>query len=416
MKIKSSLRLYFVAVMIMTGSLTILTMSGVALNYFFSGLEMSMSGFMRSQAFNVDATDGYPVDQNGLIVATRWQDLPDSIQTMFDPNELELNTLEKHIKGIPLIQAPKEGYFVIELEREGERRYVAMNLPGSENRRFGGAGTPPFLYIVLTALIAIILFSTVLMLVIRQMSTPVEKLKEWAKGFSQKDLNNPVPDFKYSELNTLAIIIQSSLSSVQEGLEREQRFLGYASHELRTPIAVTRTNSELLRKMISKKVSPDKQIEVLDRIERAAFTMTDLTETLLWLNRQEDKSLPSQDIELGELLDKIHQELTYLLHGKEVNVIITTDDTRLLVPQGLCRIVLTNLVRNAFQHTFKGEVMLIQKGKCVEIINRDTSENSNQDDLGFGLGLELTERLIKQYGWQYENLPTQFGHQVNVCF
>ncbi|WP_244225164.1 histidine kinase dimerization/phospho-acceptor domain-containing protein [Vibrio aquaticus] len=62
-------------------------------------------------------------------------------------------------------------------------------------------------------------------------------------------------------------------------------FLGYASHELRTPIAVTRNNSELLCKMISKGIPSEKQLVVLDRIERAGFTMTDLTETLLWLNQ-----------------------------------------------------------------------------------------------------------------------------------
>ncbi|WP_435806497.1 histidine kinase dimerization/phospho-acceptor domain-containing protein [Shewanella psychromarinicola] len=34
--------------------------------------------------------------------------------------------------------------------------------------------------------------------------------------------------------------------------------LGYASHELRTPIAVIRTNSELLQKLIHKGASPEK--------------------------------------------------------------------------------------------------------------------------------------------------------------
>ncbi|MEF1230904.1 HAMP domain-containing sensor histidine kinase, partial [Vibrio fortis] len=190
----------------------------------------------------------------------------------------------------------------------------------------------------------------------------------------------------------------SSLSSVQESLEREQRFLGYASHELRTPIAVTRTNSELLRKMITKQLPAEKQLEVLDRIERAGFTMTDLTETLLWLNRQEGKSLPSYPVSLGKSIQQIVGELGYLLQGKSVEVTTTVDQTTLELPEGLCRIVISNLIRNAFQHTENGIVEIAQAGDTLSIVNRNTEPKIGRDDLGFGLGLELTQRLIAQYG------------------
>ncbi|WP_275667291.1 HAMP domain-containing sensor histidine kinase [Vibrio sp. Isolate24] len=275
---------------------------------------------------------------------------------------------------------------------------------------------PQFIYIVFVAIAAILAFSLILIAFIRSVSTPVEELKDWAKSLDKEKLSQPIPGFDYRELNTLAEIIKSSLSSVQEGLEREQRFLGYASHELRTPIAVTRTNSELLKKMILKKLDEDKQLEVLERIERTGYTMTDLTETLLWLNRQEDKTLPFSDLVIGDLITQIDHELEYLLQGKAVKVSLNVDETKHSLPLGLCRIVITNLVRNAFQHTYQGEVSIEQAESRLVITNRNLSHGEREEELGFGLGLELTERLISQYGWYYENSAIEYGRRVEVHF
>ncbi|AIW19152.1 HAMP domain-containing histidine kinase [Vibrio coralliilyticus] len=413
MKIRRSLRLYFLFAMLLTGSLTIIAMSGVAVSYFFSGLDMAMTGFMRTQAYQVELTDNTPVKINDLTVARRWQDLPQPIQDNLNPNELVLNEVLKKVVGVPLIESPKAGYFAMKMEHKGDVRYASVLFLDNE---FSPGEMPQFIYIVFVAIAAIFAFSLILIAFIRSVSTPVEELKDWAKSLDKEKLSQPIPGFDYSELNTLAEIIKSSLSSVQEGLEREQRFLGYASHELRTPIAVTRTNSELLKKMILKKLDEDKQLEVLERIERAGYTMTDLTETLLWLNRQEDKTLPFSDLVIGNLITQIDHELEYLLQGKEVKVSIKVDATQHSLPHGLCRIIITNLVRNAFQHTYQGEVIVEQSGSRLVITNHNVSQGDGGEELGFGLGLELTERLISQYGWYYDNSATNSGRRVELHF
>ncbi|KLN63812.1 MULTISPECIES: sensor histidine kinase [Vibrio] len=411
MKIRRSLRLYFLFAMLLTGTLTILAMSGVAVSYFFSGLDLAMNGFMRTQAYQIQLVDDNPVKFNDLTVARHWQDLPQPIQDNLNPDDLVINEVLKKIVGIPLIEPPKAGYFAMKMEHHGDVRYASMLLVNNE---FSPGEMPQFVYIIFTALTAIAAFSLIIVAFIRSVSTPVEELKGWAKSLDNEKLSQPIPEFDYSELNTLAEIIKSSLSSVQEGLEREQRFLGYASHELRTPIAVTRTNAELLRKMIVRRLEQEKQLEVLERIERAGYTMTDLTETLLWLNRQDDKTLPFDDLVIGELIVQIDHELEYLLQGKEVSVSINVDEAMFSLPHGLCRIIITNLIRNAFQHTYQGEVTIEQSGTRVIITNHNISPGDIKDELGFGLGLELTERLIKQYGWYYENRVMDSGYRVEL--
>lgn len=434
MKIRPSLKAYFLVMMIITGISIITIMSVVSFNYFLTGVNFSLSNAMRAQAFKRHVSDGNPVRLNDFFIASRWEDLPEKIKTKLNENDLIENELLKEIDGNPLIEKPEAGYFVMKLiSNDNQVRYVSTmfhkNNIGRSPRHKIVREAPPFLYLILIALGLMFVFALVPYIIIRKVATPIEKLMNWTKNLDNKQLSQPIPDFHYSELNNLASIVQSSLRSVQEGLDREQRFLGYASHELRTPIAITRTNTELLRKMIEKDISVDKQLQVLERIERASFNMTDLTETLLWLNRKTDKSIPLISISIGKLTEQLLEELTYLLSGKNVEVKIKTDETVLLLPQALCRIVINNLLRNALQHTTEGKIKIIQAGSKLIINNREfdsqeienieqieKTENQLKNELGFGLGLELTERLIQHYAWQYKNVATKDGHYVEINF
>lgn len=417
MKIRPSIRLYFLVAMLFVGSATIGVLTITGIHYFFAGLDTAMTEFMRAQATELPLGENdAPVQFDDVTLAAKWEDLPIEIQQNLNPEELIPNELLKRIDGVPIISEPEAGYFAMKVIVDGETRYISLLLKQMDmNDKFENE-PPPFIYIIFIGLGAIVFFFIALILVQRKIASPVEELKDWAKALDKEQLTQPVPNFHYSELNALGELIKSSLSSVQESLEREQRFLGYASHELRTPIAVTRTNSELLRKMITKQLPAEKQLEVLDRIERAGFTMTDLTETLLWLNRQEGKSLPSYPVSLGKSIQQIVGELGYLLQGKSVEVTTTVDQTTLELPEGLCRIVISNLIRNAFQHTENGIVEIAQAGDTLSIVNRNTEPKIGRDDLGFGLGLELTQRLIAQYGWTYQTQQSPEGWRVDVTF
>ncbi|WP_319381848.1 hypothetical protein [Thiomicrorhabdus sp.] len=75
---------------------------------------------------------------------------------------------------------------------------------------------------------------------LKAVGKPIERLGEWSKNLSVDTVGEPIPDFRYKELNDLAGLIRHGLVASHRSLEREQRFLQYASHELRTPIAVIR--------------------------------------------------------------------------------------------------------------------------------------------------------------------------------
>jgi signal transduction histidine kinase len=258
----------------------------------------------------------------------------------------------------------------------------------------------------------------VILLLLRRVSRPVASLGQWAHSLNADNLSQPLPDFSYPELNDLAGLIRTSLSSVQESLDREHRFLHYASHELRTPISIIRNNIELLRKIKETQDSGylSHQEKVINRIDRASLNMQYLTETLLWLSRKEMVSLPGKSIQLDRMLAQIVAEMEYLLDRKEVELELDTSPCTVILPEFPVRIVLGNLVRNAFQHTWQGCITIRQEENRVVVANSQSPAGTGQNDVGFGLGLQLTSQLTEKLDWRYVDESTTYIHQVAITF
>ncbi|PKG79630.1 hypothetical protein CXF80_15660 [Shewanella sp. Actino-trap-3] len=61
-------------------------------------------------------------------------------------------------------------------------------------------------------------------------------------------------------------------------------------------------------------------------------------------------------------------------------------------------------------------MIIEQSGHRVNIENHCDSTVYDADDLGFDLGLELTQKLIAQYGWYYHHTDMGSGGKVSVVF
>ncbi|MCL1126562.1 sensor histidine kinase [Shewanella surugensis] len=417
MRIKPSLRLYFFIAILVLGTSLTLVFSALTINYFIEGLDTGMRGTMRQLSQVENVRDGHPVRLINFQISSQWKDVPADIRSQFSQPPTTPGVLQKKLIGITLFSPPKKAYFVIYMmNNQGKGRYVSKVFNKETIKNETKKGSSHFTGIMLFGIGGLIIFTLFLFLIMNKMSSPMESLINWTKTLNDKNLAFPPPDFKYHEPNELAQIIHNSLNSVQESLNREQVFLSYASHELRTPIAVIRSNIELLNKMNDVEPLGDKQQKILQRIERAGFTMTHLTEALLWLGR--DNAIPPQlsVIKLNELIVQLVDELSYLLQGKAVNIEIDTHLYHIELPTTACLIVLTNLIRNAFQHTQSGTVSITQKHHHVIIENNNNDPEVDDEALGFGLGLELTQRLIEKFKWPYKTQITSSGHRVEVSF
>lgn len=368
--------------------------------------------------------EGENVEQKILDyhVTTYWQKVPQPVRNHFPIIPKETEKLHVIFIDWIYIAPPEKAYSLMVIERDGKQVYVSRfkeNLHEKIKKEHGEDEflIDPMVFIILVGISVIVIFIVVLLSIFKKVALPMESLQQWARKLTLNELDNKIPDFRFKELNALAALIHSNLTSVAESIEREQAFLGYASHELRTPIAVIRSNSALLEKI--NPTPSEKERLVRDRIERASLTMKSMTETLLWLSREGDMDMPIEQANLGELVITMQNELDYLLTGKDVIVTVNVDGS--IVPLAVTPsvIVLSNVIRNAFQHTQKGFVTIDQIHDKLIITNVESEESniqSNKGELGFGLGMQLVEKLTKQFGWQYAILQDSNGYQVTISF
>jgi signal transduction histidine kinase len=421
MNISRSLKIYILFAVISMGVITVLSFSMLAANYFAQGLDLYARYTMEQIGREIDTNDDFPPQKIlGFEVTSHWGDLPKVVRDNVAPLTKHL-AFEKYVVQDGWWSNPTFALFVLRYDHANNQTvYVASIIDSVDINRFKENEEeyiPHKMRITLYAIWGIIIFSILLVLLLQRIAKPVERLEIWARGLSSDSMKDPIPDFHYCELDRLAEIVSKSFQSVQKSVEREKKFLSHASHELRTPISVVRSNTELMLKLLeSSCCTVEKQRIILDRILRAGYSMTELCETLLWLNRGEYKSLPVMKVELSSLLTHIINDLQYILKDRSVKVSTQFDGGEYLLPHVLAKIVLGNLIRNAFQHTQCGTVEIVQKGRCVSISNRDQSGTDSDNTLGFGLGLELTERIMRHYKWNYSVYEFKGGRDVEIEF
>jgi signal transduction histidine kinase len=444
MKIRPSLRLYFFISIVLLGTAMAVGFSLLSVNYYIDGLDKGIKSVMHELAKTPNIEDGKPQHLLGFTIASRWQDTPKIIQQRFISPPEKLGNLLKIKDQDSIFSMPENIYFVVLYQEPNSEniRYISRVML-DKNRPAETRSSGPlkrFYWILIIGLASIVIFAFLVILIMQKIAKPIESLKVWAKSLDQNNIKKTLPDFTYNELNILASIIQNSLMATHKSLDREQRFLSYASHELRTPISVIRSNVDLLKRLSEKNPLTSKQQLTLQRIERAGLTMSDLTDTLLWLSRTDDQKEQGIILEPVNLYKKINHlcdELNYLLNSKDVEVTIKNEncadnetDSCVEVAAIACHIVLSNLIRNAYQHTQQGNVHISLNGSCVTIINsheasnyhslkndkENARANSQQAELGYGLGLQLSEKIIKHQDWFYEIKNSEDYYQVSVEF
>ncbi len=237
-----------------------------------------------------------------------------------------------------------------------------------------------------------------------KISTSIYSLTTWANSLTKDNLEQSNPDFRFQEINQLADLIKNAVSDLHQALNREHHFLRNASHELRTPIAVIRTNMDLLERLQEEPRKNEKTS--YQRIRRAVDNMHKLTETLLWLSRKEENMPSPESIDVSQMVDELIRENQYLLSGKDVRLDLDMRSSTATLPKVALGIVLSNLIRNAFQYTNRGTIEIHITQTSVSITNMDQpleKQDFSESVHGFGLGLILVEQICRKLNLHYEN-------------
>jgi signal transduction histidine kinase len=180
---------------------------------------------------------------------------------------------------------------------------------------------------------------------------PIEAMRRRAAEISTSSLHErlPVPAAD-DEVARLGQTLNAMLTRLEDGLERERRFVADASHELRTPLAMLRTELELA---LRRSRTP----EELEQSIRSAAEETDrlsrIADDLLLLARAEQGKLPlrAEPTDLVDVLETVQTRFEARAELESRPLSVEIDDSpvarvdRLRIEQAL-----GNLVDNALRH------------------------------------------------------------------
>jgi signal transduction histidine kinase len=260
----------------------------------------------------------------------------------------------------------------------------------------------------------------------RKTATPLKKLADLVDGVAPENIPNTFAhNFPNNEIGILARTLESSMQQISKTLEREKCFTRDASHELRTPVAIVKNSVEVYQE---KNSSSTDNNELIKRISDAAMQMEQTVSTLLVLAREEHTSVNKAAIKLLPLIEQSILDHGYLLQGKQVDVEVSDNCNTLVTAQhGMLKVLLDNLLSNAFQYTHLGAVTV----DFIEdrLIIKDTGPGIEQNisahitdsavkgsqSTGYGFGLSIVKRLCEHQGWQL-NVESNEGTKVSVSF
>jgi len=299
-------------------------------------------------------------------------------------------------------------------ERNGERLYLLFSGGMVSNLAFY-FGVLPLILVLLT----MYGFAFLTYLLSKRAVSPITRLAGVIEGFDfntreANELNLASLDkSSTSETEILAKALNHFVQRSSASIERERNFTRFASHELRTPVAVIQGSVSSLE-LLDLEGAPARAVQ---RIKRTSRQMGDLLNTLLILGREETDSESCQAINVNDLADTLLAQLSEV-HSDKRNQVKIEHHQQLFVkaPESVLSIVLGNILGNAFSYTRDGEIRISIDEKTIVIADTGLGMNKQSLDKAFepffransedapqhhqGLGLAIVKHSCRNYGWE----------------
>ncbi len=200
------------------------------------------------------------------------------------------------------------------------------------------------------------------------------------------------------EITPFVRAVNDALARLDEGYERQRRFIASAAHELRTPVAVLRLKIDAAQELSTRRLQAD------------VGRLSTLIEQLLDVQRL-DTDRKDEPLNPGVLVRRVVGDLAPLLiaSGRTIEVRIEREQPLRGDAASLERVV-TNLIQNAIEHGGRhvtvcvvGAVIEVEDdGPGIPVGERERVfepfHRLRPSSTGSGLGLNLVRQVVERHG------------------
>lgn len=267
-------------------------------------------------------------------------------------------------------------------------------------------------------LVITLVFSLLMYFIVGFTLRPLGELTSQIEDIQTKNLNEPILSrSKSTEIERLTLAFNRLLKRLEETFTAQRQFSANAAHELRTPLAVMRTKFEVFDKNNTPNVEDYKETISMaktqtDRLSHVIDILLEMTEL---------QSAPKGDkISLAEITEEVICDLVSIAEKKNITLVQSEGESRLIGSDTLIYRAIYNLVENAIKYNKdygNVTVSISEDRDFAKAIISDTGSGIDKDDWdkifepffrvdksrsramgGAGLGLALVKEIAARHG------------------
>ncbi len=415
--------------------IVIIILSNIGIKYYFTDYVLEQNKVDNEEIITYVNTS---IENDGIIDSRELSYLKQ--QAHFKNVEIVLQDIDREIifvssmgmgmgKGMGMGNAMhkesfKEDYTYLEKELSYEGQTIGYLSIGHYKNIITAKEDNDFIYTinilyVISFFIAVLLAIFLSLLLVRRLTRPIIEIKDSTHNISKGNYER-VKSIKTDtkELNELATSIEELARQLSEQEQLRKRLSNDISHELRSPLAVLRSQIEALMDGVLEP-SPERLAKLNDEIVRMTKLINDLNE--LVIVESEHLRLNTSKVNLENELSTIIEGFIPLMDSKDIKlmdqlekeIFINGDRDRL-------KQIFVNLLTNAYKYTNRGGSIKVTLTKNTdEAIIRfiDSGIGIRKEDLtyvfqrfyrgdesrsrktgGAGIGLSIVKELVKAHG------------------
>jgi heavy metal sensor kinase len=261
---------------------------------------------------------------------------------------------------------------------------------------------------------------------------PMKRVIRAARAIKAGDLRQRVPlPRAHDEVYQLTLTLNEMLDSLEQTFVRQRRFVADASHELRTPVAVIRSKTDLALLQV---FPPEDYVGIFRAIHAEAERLGRLIRDLLALARADEGQvrLEREVVQLDLLVEAVTATVEPLAAEQGVTLEVKmTEPVSVLGDEARLMQMVMNLLENAIRYTnLGGHVLVTVHAKHAQacLVVRDTgigiapehqpylfdrfyqvdAARIGADGGNSGLGLAIVDWIVKAHGGSIQ-VESQIG-------
>ena len=280
------------------------------------------------------------------------------------------------------------------------------------------------LYLILLVTVIVITLA-----VFQKSIRPLYEILDWLNAYTPgKTQDKLAADTDIYEFRQLEKAVTEATDRSNEAYEKQKQFIGHASHELQTPLAVLGGRIDW---MLDNDSLGEENIGELVKMKREVVHISRLNKTLLLLTKIDNGQFPDvMDVNLSSIVQSQKEMYEEIFSRKNIHCSLEMQDSPVVVRMNetLATILVTNLIKNAFMHSPEGGIVTIAldgNGLAVENSGEAPLDRERIFDRFYqgakkegstGLGLALAKTIADKNGMQFSYSFADGRHRFRINF